>query len=103
MNIMNFTPGMGPALGFLYMGYMGVAIELIESGVDVSLHYSTEACEMGLRRYACLYANHTVGVSEESELRPSRTYAHNLPVFYLATAPERAHGESPWIFSSTKF
>lgn len=81
MNIMDFTPGMGPARGFLYMA---VAVKLIEPGVGVSLQYSTEACKMGLKVDAFsvrLYANHTAGASTDPALRSSRTYVHNRPVF----------------------
>ncbi len=43
---MDFSAGMGPARGFLYMA---VAVELVEPGVGISLQYATEACKMGLR------------------------------------------------------
>ena len=46
MNIMDFTPGMGPAGCFLYMTF---PVEFIEACIGIRLQHTAEAGKMGLR------------------------------------------------------
>ncbi|MNL37988.1 hypothetical protein D3C87_1601670 [compost metagenome] len=46
MNIMDFTPGMGPAGSFLYMTF---PVEFVEACIGIRLQHTAEAGKMGLR------------------------------------------------------